>query len=243
MNDSLSSIAKNKVHVLVPAAGSGHRFGGPVPKQYMPLCGVPIIQRSLELLLELSGQVTLAISEDDDYWQNLEIASDPRIKTVVGGHSRAGSVQNALQAIENAKADDWVFIHDAVRPLIERSDIQRLVEQISVSSAAGGLLGTPILATVKRASEDAEVIKTEDRKGLWVAQTPQIFRYGLLAKALEKAGASAEITDEAAAMEAAGYRIKLVAGCRTNIKITRPQDLEFAELIMDCKLKQQAREQ
>ena len=243
MNDSLSSIAKNKVHVLVPAAGSGQRFGGPVPKQYMPLCGVPIIQRSLESLLAVTERVTLAVAEDDHCWQNLDIASNPGIQRVAGGHSRAESVQNALQAIDPAEAEDWVLIHDAVRPLIARSDIERLVEEISVSSAAGGLLGTPILATVKRASEDAEVIKTEDRKGLWVAQTPQIFRYGLLAKALEKAGASAEITDEASAMEAAGHSIKLVAGCRTNIKITRPQDLEFAELIMDCKLKQQAREQ
>jgi len=220
-----------QIHVLVPAAGLGQRFGGPIPKQYMKLSGQPIIQRSLERLLEVVDQVTVAISNDDDYWQELDISKDERVKTVVGGETRAESVQNALKTILSDNQDDWVLIHDAVRPLVSVANIEKLIERLSEHSF-GGLLATPVYETVKRANADAEVMKTEDREDLWIAQTPQMFRYGYLVEALKTAGNLSDITDEALAMEAAGHSLKLIQGCRTNIKITRPEDLEFAELIL-----------
>ena len=237
------------LHVLVPAAGLGQRFGGPVPKQYVQLCGKPIIQHSLEQLLAFlekttvskSNQITIAISEDDDYWQSLEIAKDHRIKTVSGGKNRAESVQNALAGLSAASPDDWVLIHDAVRPLVTVKDMNRLVEKVLEyqASIAGGLLATPVYDTVKRANTDGEVIRTEDRDGLWVAQTPQMFRRSCLVKALETINRSGkesiEITDEASAVETAGHKVKLVSGSRTNIKITRPEDLEYAELFLERK--------
>lgn len=251
----MNNLMNKTIHVLVPAAGSGQRFGGPVPKQYLKLNGKTVIERSLERLLEAmqqldvnkSDQIVVAISDDDDYWQELDIARDSRVKTVSGGSSRAQSVQNVLNSLANVDSEDWILIHDAVRPLIALEDIKKLVISLSEEQelVAGGLLATPIYDTVKRANADAEVIKTEDRNGLWVAQTPQMFRYHELVQALEKATKGsmaraedtdlAKITDEASAMEAAGFKVKLVNGSRTNIKITRPEDLEFAELILGKK--------
>ena len=225
-----------RIHILVPAAGSGQRFGGPVPKQYTTLCGKPVIERSLQRLLELARQLSVehihvAVSADDDIWQQLEISKNPAIRTVLGGQTRAESVQNALKNISEANSDDWILIHDAVRPLVEISDICKLIQELS-GQTAGGLLAAPIHETVKRASINKDVIATEDRNGLWLAQTPQMFRYGCLVEALGQSGSSETITDEASAVEAAGYRIKLVEGSRTNIKITRPDDLKFAEIIL-----------
>ena len=231
-----SAALNTGLHILIPAAGTGQRFGGPAPKQYAMLCGKPIIQHSLERLLELSERlsekcITVAVADDDDYWQELEIFKDARIKTVSGGQTRTESVQNALKTIAGAKPDDWVLIHDAVRPLIRVSDIEKLIRQLS-RRTVGGLLATPICETVKRANAEGEITKTEDRNGLWIAQTPQMFRYACLVDVLAKAGSSADITDEASAIEAEGHSVKLVEGHRTNIKITRTEDLEFAELIL-----------
>lgn len=223
-----------RIHAIVPAAGSGLRFGGPVPKQYVYLGGKAIIQHSIERLLEVVDEIILAISDDDEYWGDLPISGDPRIRTISGGKTRAESVQNALNSIENASPNDWVLIHDAVRPLVKREDMENLIEQLSKTDEQnGGLLAKPIYDTVKRANTDDFVAKTENRDGLWTAQTPQMFRYQLLTKALSAAGRSPEITDEALAMEAAGYSVKLIEGSQTNIKITRPDDLAFAKLVLE----------
>ena len=234
-----SATAKNtRIHVLVPAAGTGQRFGGPVPKQYISLCGKPIIQHSLECLLEIFDQITVAISDEDDYWNELEIAKDSRISRVVGGETRAESVRNALKSISDAKGGDWVLIHDAVRPLVSASDINRLISKLS-EHPSGGLLGTPVYETVKRVSTDCEVLRTEDREGLWAAQTPQLFRFDGLLEAMDSAEKLDKITDEASAMEAAGHKLQAVEGSPMNIKITRQADLEFAELILSSQARSQ----
>lgn len=234
MTDKSSTSESTKVHVLVPAAGIGQRFGGPVPKQYISLCGKPIIQHSLECLLEIFDQISVAISDEDDYWDELEIAKDSRIRRVVGGETRAESVRNALKSISDAKGGDWVLIHDAVRPLVSASDINRLISKLS-EHPCGGLLGTPVYETVKRVSTDGDVLRTEDREGLWTAQTPQLFRFAALLEAMDSAEKLDKITDEASAMETAGHKLLAVEGSPMNIKITRQADLEFAELILNSR--------
>lgn len=236
MKNEMPPGQESEFHIIVPAAGSGQRFGGPIPKQYMELCGKPIIQNSLERLFEVADflsvdQITVAVSDDDDYWQQFDISNNTRIRTISGGDTRAESVQNALKSLSGALDDDWVIIHDAVRPLVSVADITKMVSSLS-GHDTGGLLATPVYETVKRANLEGEVIATEDRNGLWIAQTPQMFRYGILMDSLNVSGNSAEITDEASAIEASGHNIRLVSGSRSNIKITQPEDLEFAELIL-----------
>ncbi|MEX2366526.1 MAG: 2-C-methyl-D-erythritol 4-phosphate cytidylyltransferase, partial [Pseudohongiellaceae bacterium] len=163
-------------------------------------------------------------------FQGLSIASHPRIETVVGGNSRSESVQSALAQL-NIGADDWVLIHDAVRPLVSKQDLHDLVSRLQYHPV-GGLLATPVFDTVKRADSERQVVRTEDREGLWLAQTPQMFRYRKLCDALEKSGGDMSVTDESMALEKAGYTVRLVEGSKTNFKITRPEDLQLAELIL-----------
>lgn len=219
------------IHAIIPAAGSGLRFGAPIPKQYTRLGGKTILERSIEKLLLVVDQVILALAEDDQYWPELPLAHDPRIQVVTGGGSRSESVNNALQALGGAAPDDWVLIHDAVRPLVTEEDLQRLISELE-NHDAGGLLAAPIHETVKRADELGKVAKTEDRTGLWIAQTPQMFRYGKLIEAIKSSANDESITDESLAMEQAGYSVQLVEGSKTNIKITLQGDLKLAEILI-----------
>ena len=147
-----------------------------------------------------------------------------------GGDSRSESVQSALAQL-NIGADDWVLIHDAVRPLVTKQDLHDLISKLQFHPV-GGLLATPVFDTVKRADNERQVLQTEDREGLWLAQTPQMFRYRKLCDALDKNGGDASITDESMALEKAGYSVRLIEGSRTNFKITCPEDLQLAELIL-----------
>lgn len=220
---------------VVPAAGSGSRMGGERPKQYLDLDGTPVLQRSLEALLSL-GQletVMVALAPGDELWQGLPAASYPRVEITSGGSERADSVLACLRALEQrADAEDWVLVHDAARPCLARSDLQRLVEQLADDSV-GGLLAIPVSETVKRGDGDNRVLETVQRDGLWLAQTPQMFRFGLLKSALQAAlEEGLAVTDESSAMERAGHRPRLVAGEPGNIKITRPGDLRLAALAL-----------
>jgi 2-C-methyl-D-erythritol 4-phosphate cytidylyltransferase len=218
------------IYAIVPAAGSGQRFGGPIPKQYLPLSGMTVIEHSLQRLLPRVDRMVVALAEDDQVFQGLDIANHPKVEMVVGGDSRSESVQSALTKL-NIGSDDWVLIHDAVRPLVTRQDLQNLIDRLQFHPV-GGLLATPIVDTVKRADQEKQVVQTEDRDGLWLAQTPQMFRYRKLCQALEKCEGDASVTDESMALEHAGHRVQLVEGSRTNIKITKPEDLQLAELIL-----------
>ena len=218
------------IYAIVPAAGSGQRFGGPIPKQYLPLSGMTVIEHSLQRLLPRVDHMVVALAEDDQVFQGLDIANHPKVEMVVGGESRSESVQSALTKL-NIGSDDWVLIHDAVRPLVTRQDLHNLIARLQFHPV-GGLLATPVFDTVKRADQEKQVLQSEDREGLWLAQTPQMFRYRKLSEALEKCEGDASVTDESMALEQAGHRVQLVESSRTNIKITRPEDLQLAELIL-----------
>lgn len=222
---SLSSIT-----VVVAAAGKGVRFGSDVAKQYLDIDGKSVIEHALEGLEALSPkEIVLVVAPDDEHYQSLPAAR--RCRIVVGGETRAQSVVNALNAIA-IEPDDWIMVHDGARPCVDAGDIGRLVEA-AMKNEAGGLLARRVIETVKFADEFQRVVSTEDRDALWLAQTPQLFRFELLKRAMADALASdVALTDESSALEFAGYRPVLVEGSRNNIKVTQPQDLELARWLL-----------
>lgn len=216
---------------VVPAAGVGRRMGGEVPKQYLELQGRRVIDHSLRRLLEhpLIGKAYVALSPEDAYWQSCEHADDARVVRVSGGEERCHSVLNALnELLKEADSDDWVLVHDAARPCLSREDLDQLIESLR-GHPVGGLLGVPVQDTLKRVSVQLAVSETVPRSDLWQAYTPQMFRLGLLVKALSDAlGEGRLVTDDASALELAGYKPLMVEGHAGNIKITRPADLSLA---------------
>lgn len=220
---------------LVPAAGVGARVAADRPKQYLALRGRPILLHTLQRLCDhpcITG-VWVGVSADDPYWPTLQFAH-PRFRgAYTGGAQRADTVLNGLRAMEaHARADDWVLVHDAVRPCVRAEDIDRLIESAAVHPD-GALLGLPMADTVKRANVAHEVVETVPREGLWRALTPQMFRLRALREALEGAARDeVAVTDEASAIERAGGRPLMVAGRADNIKITLPGDLALAELYL-----------
>lgn len=224
--------------VVIPAAGVGSRMRADRPKQYLPLAGRTVIEQTLKLFLEhpaIRG-IVVAIQADDTYWGSLASASQPRIKTVVGGEERADSVRNALAGLlERAAADDWVMVHDAARPLLTAQDLERLMESLR-DHPIGGILATRARDTMKRVGADGAIEATVDRADLWHAQTPQMFRYGILRRCLQDAADRGwMVTDEASAIEQAGLRPLVVEGRADNIKITTPEDLAYAQWLLDLR--------
>jgi 2-C-methyl-D-erythritol 4-phosphate cytidylyltransferase len=216
---------------VVPAAGTGRRMSAGLPKQYMQLAGQEVIGHTLGRLLTwdfLSG-LLVALHADDVHFATLAVADDPRIELVTGGAERCHSVLAALLALEGRAAErDWVLVHDAARPCIGREEVERLRTELA-EDPVGGLLAIPVSETVKRADASGRVVQTLNRQGLWLAQTPQMFRFGPLLQAMREALVNDEtVTDEAAAIELAGYQPRLVEGKRSNIKITLPADLDTA---------------
>ena len=218
---------------MVPAAGVGRRMGGNTPKQYLQLAGKTVIEHTLDRLLthpQIAG-VCVALSEGDPYWPQLPIAKVPKILLADGGRERCDSVLSGLNRLTDVAAeDDWVLVHDAARPCLRPGDIDKLIAE-SQASGVGGILAVPVHDTVKQAGAAGDTIeKTVPRERLWRAFTPQMFRLqqlrAALVAALEK---GAVVTDEASAMEMAGYHPRLVEGAVDNIKITRPEDLPLAE--------------
>jgi 2-C-methyl-D-erythritol 4-phosphate cytidylyltransferase len=217
---------------IVPAAGSGARFGGGIPKQYLTLAGKPMLLRTIEALTahpRIAG-VMVAIAADDRHWH--DVAGAKPVMTTTGGKQRADSVLAGLQAVRGkARDDDFVLVHDAARPCVCVEDISRLIAQ--GISAGGALLAAPVRDTLKRSGPRQRVEATEPRDGRWRALTPQMFRLGELIGALESAIADGiAITDEAMAMERAGHQPLLVEGSESNIKVTTPDDLALAEFIL-----------
>ena len=220
---------------VVPAAGTGSRMDAELPKQYLPLAGSTVLEQTLHNMLDwgiLSG-ITVALHPQDRWWHSLELAANPAVDTVTGGEQRCDSVLAGLVALENKAAPmDWVLVHDAARPCVLAQDVRALREAVA-DDAVGGLLALPVAETVKRADDSGRVSETLDRNSLWLAQTPQMFRYAALRESLSAAIAGGdEVTDEAAAMERAGHKPLLVAGHRGNLKITRPEDLPLAAITL-----------
>lgn len=221
---------------LVPAAGTGTRMQAALPKQYLPLLGRPVILHTLEGLCSyprLQG-VLVGIARDDVHWAKMRPVTLPKLMgTSEGGATRAETVLKALTVLaKTAREDDWVMVHDAVRPCVRHSDLDKLIESVSTGSE-GGLLAIPLTDTVKRTDSESRVIETVSRQNLWRALTPQMFRLAALREALERAlRDGVDVTDEAAAMERLGVRPKIVEGQADNIKITLPADLVLAELYL-----------
>lgn len=217
------------VCVVIPAAGAGSRMSSEIPKQYMKLSGKPVLQVTLEKFLALKpDRVVLVVSPDDRHYDSIDGVKSCEV--VVGGDLRSASVLNGLESLD-LDPTDLVLVHDAVRPCVRSADILRLVELVA-NHEVGGLLAVPVIDTLK--SNISGGVETMDREGLWQAQTPQSFRYGLLRVAMDQAMASDQvITDESQAVELAGYEPLLVPGHRDNIKITAPGDIELAQFYME----------
>ena len=225
---------------LIPAAGVGARMAAGGPKQYLPLCGKPMLRHALDAFLasEKISHTFVAVSAGD---RAIDAVAPAHGVTVLrcGGATRMESIRNALCAMASSVLDaDWVLVHDAARPGLDRALIEKLIAEVGVHPV-GGLLALAVVDTVKRAgagstgSAAIAAIATIARDGLWLAQTPQMFRYGLLREALDAAVAgSAVITDDASAVEALGYAPLLVEGHPRNLKVTLPRDIGIAEMYL-----------
>ena len=222
-----------KIIAIIPAAGVGTRMQADKPKQYLQILGKTILEHTLRIMLNhlAIDKVVVALSPTDPYVRELAILSHEKIQLVEGGETRAESVLNALNAIDEENV--WALVHDAARPCLAEADLNKLLE---IQDDQGAILAIPVTDTIKRSNQVGEIIATEDRSRLWQAQTPQFFRADLLKQALNnglKQGYN--ITDEASAMEFAGFRPHLVAGRSDNLKITRPEDLALAEFYLTRK--------
>lgn len=221
-------------YALVPAAGFGARMGHELPKQYMSLAGKPMIYHALATLCANAEITTVfvVLAPDDEQWRSFDWSQfgDKLQPLFCGGKTRAESVLNGLLASE-LELEDWVLVHDAARPCLSAQQLTRLLDELR-NDAVGGLLAVPVADTLKRADAMQRVAHTESRDGLWQAQTPQMFRTGLLVQALETVP---NVTDEASAIEALGLKPKLVNSDSTNFKVTYPQDLQLAELLLGRK--------
>ncbi len=218
-------------HVVIPAAGIGSRMRADRPKQYLPLGGCTILEHTLQIFLGHPACRLLAVSlaADDPWWPQLPCASDTRILRAPGGRERADSVLSGLHCLQESGAagEDWVLVHDAARPNLARSDLELLLTELA-HDPVGGLLAVPARDTLKQAGPDGRVLRTLDRSTVWQAYTPQMFRLQSLQQALQDAlRAGVAITDEASALEWMGQSPRLIEGRGDNLKITRPEDLQW----------------
>jgi 2-C-methyl-D-erythritol 4-phosphate cytidylyltransferase len=225
--------------LVMPAAGTGRRFGADTPKQYAPLEGRTVIEWALAPFLgdARCARIVVALAAADEHWARLPLRS--RALTVAGGAERSESVRSALAALAaEARLDDWVLVHDAARPCLDAQDLERLVTRVA-AHPVGGVLAVRVADTLKRSSpahgaEDGCAIEaTQELAGLWRALTPQMFRFGALCAALDQAQAAARSpSDEAQALEWAGAHPLLIAGAASNLKVTTAQDLVLAAAIL-----------
>lgn len=221
----------SKIFALVPAAGYGSRMGSELPKQYLLLAGHPMIYHALATLCASPevDTVFVVLAPDDEHWHSYDwsLFGDKLQPLFCGGATRAESVLNGLMAAE-LELDDWLLVHDAARPCLSYKQLARLIEALR-DDEVGGILAVPVADTLKRADAECRIAHTESREGVWQAQTPQMFRTGLLLQALQTAP---NVTDDASAVEALGFHPKLVASSFSNFKVTYPQDIELAELLL-----------
>ena len=219
---------------LVPAAGLGARVGADLPKQYLEIGGRPVLWHALRALCASARieRTWVVLSTDDRWFDRLDWAAfGTRVQVLrCGGETRAASVLNGLRGMQGVAESDWVLVHDAARPCLTHALVERLIAAVGEDDA-GGILAVPVSDTLKRADQRDRIAGTEPRAGLWSAQTPQMFQRGALQEALA-AASLAHVTDEASAMEARGVQPRLVLGSTTNIKITYPQDLAIARLLL-----------
>ncbi len=221
-------------YVLIPAAGSGSRLAAALPKQYLALGGQAILARTLAVFChraDIAGIWVVLAPDDIHYSRHVGLLDRVEVRRC-GGSTRAESVRNGLEAMSTvAMVDDWVLVHDAARPCLAQADLDRLLREIG-DDPVGGLLALPVADTLKRADTAARVQETVPREGLWAAQTPQMFRFGLLRQALAAPSAVAA-TDEAQAIEGLGLSPRLVRGSARNLKVTYAEDLVLADRLLE----------
>jgi 2-C-methyl-D-erythritol 4-phosphate cytidylyltransferase len=223
-----------RIFAIVPAAGQGTRMGDALPKQYLPLAGRPMMFHCLEALAAVAriDHVVAVLSPLDRHWGAHDWSAFPdKIEAMfAGGATRGESVANALAHLgDRASAQDWVLVHDAARPCVSPQLVEQFLDEVA-DDPVGGLLAMPLADTLKRAAEESlRVSETIPRAGLWRAQTPQMFRYALLRKALAR---KLDATDESQAVEALGQMPRIVQGENANMKVTFADDLPLAEMIL-----------
>jgi len=225
--------------LVMPAAGTGRRFGATTPKQYAPLEGRTVIEWALAPFLvdARCARIVVALAAEDRHFARLPLRG--RVHTAPGGASRSLSVRSALAALEgSAGSEDWVLVHDAARPCLAGQDLERLLTALA-GDAVGGLLAVKVADTLKRAAGDAAapaVAATAERAGLWLALTPQMFRFRALCEALDAAHRDgAAPSDEAQALEWRGLAPRLIEGAASNLKVTTAEDLLLAAAILKAR--------
>lgn len=219
-------------YALVPAAGSGSRFGGELPKQYLMLHGKPLLQHALDRLLAQFplARLYVVLAPDDELFETMITVTSNVIVLRCGGRTRGASVHNALSRMAGVD-DDWIVVHDAARPCVDADSSLRLQRELA-NDDVGGFLALPVTDTLKRVDDDSRVVRTEPREGLWRAQTPQMFRFGVLRRAFALPGLDG-FTDEAQAVERLGLKPRAVVGNAFNVKVTFPDDLALASAILE----------
>lgn len=221
-----------RYHVVIPAAGNGFRYGSLVPKQYLSLSGKPVLQHAIDRMASSFPHSPIhVVLAADDRWFDNAIANQASVQVLRrGGETREQTVRNAIEGLVEATDDDWIVVHDAVRPCVDRASCLRLKSELE-DDPVGGLLAIPITDTLKVVNDDGRVLRSIQRESVWRAQTPQMFRYGVLRKALSNLGID-RWTDEAGAIEALGLQPRVVLGSASNVKITYPGDVEFAAAVL-----------
>jgi len=233
---SPASASGSSYYALVPAAGSGARMGGEGPKQYLPLAGRPLLYHALAALCGVARvtRVFVVLAPDDAEWNRHDWSAlgSKLAPLFCGGATRAESVRNGLRATAaQVQEKDWMLVHDAARPCLGYWQVDALIDAVG-DDDAGGILAVPVADTLKRADALGHISATVARESLWQAQTPQMFRHAYLRRALESHANLGSVTDEAGAMEALGFRPRLVAADATNLKVTYPLDLLLAGWIL-----------
>lgn len=230
-------INRHCVHALIVAAGRGSRFGGDIPKQYLCVSGKTVLEHSVASLNHWAiDDLTLVVAAQDEYIHRLGFDFDKPMCIALGGSERFLSVKSGIDAIRksyHAKDDDWVLIHDAVRPCLSARALDRLLEQTALlTKETGAILAIPVVDTLKQVESDT-IKHTVSRHQLWQAQTPQIFRLKALEQMLHSViSQNIQITDEASGFESLGHQIKVVTGSQDNIKLTYPKDKAMIEMIL-----------
>lgn len=233
-------MSKLSFSVVIPAAGIGKRVGADVPKQYLPILGKAIIEHSLAPFLAHADihQVIVSVAKNDQWFHLLDVAQHPKLTVVEGGKERVDSVLSALEALPS---DDYVLVHDAARPCIQTTDINKLLSHAQ-QFKSGAMLAYRVRDTMKRSDQLSHVICTVDRENLWHALTPQLFHNKQLIDAIKSVENQQLITDEASAIELSGGRVNIVEGRSDNLKVTQSEDLLLAEFYLS-KLNSHSKEQ
>lgn len=216
---------------LIPAAGVGARMAAGGPKQYLSIGGKPMLRHTIDAFLssERISHTFVVVSAEDGQIDRVAPRNGVSVLRC-GGATRMESIRNGLAAMAGMlHEDDWILVHDAARPGLNDALIDKLIVEVG-AHPVGGLLALPVVDTVKRA--EGGQVATISRAGLWLAQTPQMFRFRLLRDALDAASDAAAITDDASAVEAMGHAPMLVEGHPRNLKVTLPRDIEIAEMYL-----------